>query len=231
MGRRIEFTNCRDRRANMDDLEARLLGAAQEGVKQYWSNFLITVNTNFVPQNNAERIAVTSWLQETTHELFHEFDTVNGTLLKPAGAPNAEGHLLPEEGVIGVRARVGIEQGPERGAVHAHILVEVCHRLGENNDFGFRGVHINRALLQKFFDQRLRHMDVAEDRKIDRVYLNSKLQTKGTDNSGKYMTIAYLNKDRDVHGRNLRADRQRASARDRQIYDAVNQGEAHDIQP
>lgn len=214
----------------MDDLEAELMQAAQDGGRVYWSNFLITVNTNFAPQNGEEEFGVVNYLQDACADLFQDFDSLNGVLIKPAGAPNAENHLVDPDGIVGVRSRVGIEQGAERGFVHAHILVEVCHRLGDNNEFGFRGVHVNRGALQRFFDERLEGRDFG-GRHIERVYLNSKLQTRATDNASKYMTIAYLNKDRDALGRNLAAQRHAAGARAREIHAALVAAPTQEVRP
>jgi hypothetical protein len=215
----------------MDALEIALTSAARSGVKNLWSNFLITVNTRIVPQNAGERVEVVRWMQEVCQELFEDFDTLNGVLIKPAGATNSEEEKVPDDGVVGVRARVGIEEGPDRGQLHCHILVEICHRLGEHNEHGMKGVHINRTALQRYFDERLPRMNIPEARRIRRVYLNNKLLTSGTDNSSKFMTLEYLNKSRDVHGRNLNAQRATASAAERRAVQALNRGEEFEVQP
>lgn len=214
----------------MDDVDAQLMRAAQGGEKLYWSNFLITVNTNFTPQNGVEEFGVINYLQDACAELFSDFDSLNGVLIKPAGAPNAENVPVDPNGIVGIKSRVGIEQGAERGCVHAHILVEVCHRLGDNNEFGMKGIHVNRGALQRFFDERLQNRDFG-GRRIERVYLNSRLQTKATDNSSKYMTIAYLNKDTDIFRRNLAAQRNRAGVRDREIHAALVAAPLQEINP
>jgi hypothetical protein len=215
----------------MDAVERAFTSSARSGVKNLWSNFLITVNTRIVPQTDAERVEVVRWMQTCCQELFEDFDSLNGVLIKPAGSENGEGEQVDADGIVGVRARVGIEQGPDRGHLHCHIVVEVNHTLGEVNEHGQKGVHVNRAALQRFFDERLPRMDLPDARRVRRIYLNNRLLTKGTDNSSKFMTLEYLNKQRDAHGLNLQAQRNTATAEERRIVTALRQGEEFEVQP
>jgi hypothetical protein len=110
-------------------------------------------------------------------------------------------------------------------------VVEVNHTLGEPNEHGQKGVHVNRAALQRFFDERLGRMNIPEERRVRKVYLNNRLLTKGTDNSSKFMTLEYLNKQRDVHGTNLQAQRYTATAEERRIVASLRQGDEFEVQP
>jgi hypothetical protein len=164
----------------MDAVDRAFTSSARSGVKNLWSNFLITVNTRIVPQTDGERVEVARWLQGCCQDLFDDFDSLNGVLIKPAGSENGDREEVDADGVVGVRARVGIEQGPDRGHMHCHIVVEVNHTLGEPNEHGQKGVHVNRAALQRFFDERLGRMNIPEERRVRKVYLNNRLLTKGT---------------------------------------------------
>jgi hypothetical protein len=45
------------------------------------------------------------------------------------------------------------------------------------------------------------------------------------------MTLEYLNKQRDVHGTNLQAQRHTATAEERRIVASLRQGEEFEVQP
>ncbi len=201
-----------------DDLELDLEDAIERGETMRWSNFLITISTNVKPHTYMQRVNLTNWLRGACGELLSDFDSMDGVLIKPAGAPNdQEIRFGPNNRIAGVRSKVTIEQGPVKKQMHAHILVEICHHYAERNRYGYCGIHINRRTLNEFFDARIPQMDIPANMRPGRIYVNSRLLTKGTDNSSKWLTLAYLDKDRDARGRNLAADRAAAPDPDRAI--------------
>lgn len=197
---------------------------------QRWSNFLITINTNVKPRTMGETLACTNWLILMCEMLFGTFEGLNGTVLKPAGAPNDthakfEGPHL----ISGVAARVTIEQGNQQGRIHAHILLEVCHHYTEANSYGLIGIHINRTALHQFLKDHLHMLALPELRRPASIYVDCKLLTTKTDNSNKFLTMAYINKDRakdngdspNQKSLDLRAQYASAPAKLQHIYDVV----------
>jgi len=201
-----------------DDLELDLEAAIERGETTRWSNFLITVSTNVIPHTYMQRVNITQWLYDACTELLSDFDSLDGVLIKPAGSPNGGEHKFGGNNrIAGIRSKVTIEQGPVKKQMHAHILVEICHHYVEPNQWGYSGVHINRRTLNQFFDDRIFRMAIPPNMRPGRVYVNNRLLTKGTDNSSKWLTLAYIDKDRDIQGRNLAADRAAAPVRDQGI--------------
>ncbi len=215
----------------LDDYENAMDDAARLGTTMRWSNFLITVNTNVAPHTYLQRTGMTQWIYNVCQDLFTDFESLNGILIKPAGSPNeAEEKFDDDNRIAGVRARVTIEQGPQKKQMHAHILVEICHHYTNRNEYGMAGVHINRRALNNYFDSRIEEMPIPPLMQPRKLYLNNRLMTKGTDNSAKWLTLAYLNKDRDRSGRNLGVDRRNAGHEDRMIYAAFNSNAAVDME-
>lgn len=195
-----------------------------------WSNFLITVNTNVKPDNLMQGVALTEWLMESCEELFSDFDSMNGRVLKPAGAPNDEFPKFENNHKIsGVSTRVTVEMGAQKGLVHAHILLEICHHYDQKNKYGYAGVHINRTLLHDFFKSRIEFVRLPDGKKPKSVYIDSKVLTTSTDNSNKFLTLHYLNKDRardngdpiGAKSLNLRAQYASASDKNQKIHDSM----------
>lgn len=194
----------------MEELEERLNWAIQEQQKTLWSNWLITINSNVVPRSIAQRIGMTQWLRDGITQLFGDFNLLNGLILKPAGSPNDERVGLDGNTIIGVRTALGVEQAPQTKLMHGHILLEVSHLAVGLNAWGKTGVHLNVTGLREWFDANIHQMPVMNSQKPKHVYVQVKLLTTGTDNSNKWLTLAYIDKDRDIHGRNLKRDRQQA---------------------
>jgi len=197
-----------------------------------FSNFLLTVSTNVRPEDQdgglseeEEEAALTRWLRDNLTELFGSFYNLNGNVLKPAGSPNSNREEFPFPNKIGtVKSRIGIERGAaQKGQVHAHILLEVMHRYDTpimengpqdaNMDKDYLGVHINVAAMREWLNQRIPGMQIDNHRRPLKVYVNSKLLTKNNDNTNKWLTYAYINKDvakdnyETQETRNLRVDR------------------------
>jgi len=203
--------------------ERELLKAARAQTLRY-SNFLITISTNVRPQNDGEKDALTEWLIDRADEMFNSFDTMNGNLLKPPGTRNESKEAFPEENkIISVKSRFSVEQGQaQRGQVHAHVLLEVAHEyirqedgadgVGQESGKDNLGVHVNVLALREWLNARIDQMQI--DRRPEKVYVNCKLLTKGTDNSNKWLTLQYISKDRakdnDGGRRNLREDEMNA---------------------
>jgi hypothetical protein len=203
----------------LDDYENALDDAARLGTTMRWSNFLITISTNVSPHTYMQRTGMTQWIYNVAQDLFQDFETLNGVLIKPAGSQNDAEERFPEDNLIaGVKARVTIEQGPGKKQMHAHILVEICHHYTNRNEYGLAGVHINRKALNNYWDSRIDEMPIPPIMRPRKVYLNNRLITKGTDNSAKWLTLAYLNKDRDAEGTDLQKARRNASEPDKMIY-------------
>lgn len=204
-----------------ESLRDDLLKAARAQTLRY-SNFLLTLSTNVRPINTTEKDELVEWLVKVTEELFSSFDSVNGNLLKPAGTRNYLKEVFPEDNkIISVNARISVEHGnAQRGQIHAHVLLEVAHEYlkqednaegyGEDTGRANLGVHVNVEALRDWLNARIPQMNIEDDRKPEKVYVNCKLLTKGTDNSNKWLTLQYINKDvaRDNDGgqRNLRVD-------------------------
>lgn len=186
-----------------------------------WSNFLVTINSNVRPLTLPQRIGMTQWLRDGLETLFSDFDLLNGRVLKPAGSPNNEGHLLDYGDILGVRVAYGIEEAPKTGLVHAHVLIEVCHLARELNAWGMRGVHTNREGIRAYFDNNIGLMPVLPQQRPQRTYVNVRLLTKGTDNSNKWLTLQYIDKDTDIRGRDLRADREAAPENLRRVRQKI----------
>lgn len=162
--------------------------------------------------------------------LFADFGSMNGIILKPAGSPNDEMQLVPEGQVVGVRVKVTIEQGKGRGFMHCHVLLEVCHTSRQRNQWGMMGIHLNRRGLQEYLDHHIDQMPVMANQRPEKCYVNMRLLTRGTDNSNKWLTLEYLDKDRDVSGRNLKRDRQNAPEQLREVRQKMlDEGEDYEI--
>jgi len=179
-----------------------------------FSNFLLTISTNVVPADSdemsarQEELALTRWLRDNLNTLFGSFDEMNGNVLKPAGSANSLRQQFPAVNRIGtVKSRIGIERGAaQRGQVHAHVLLEVMHRYdvptAENGpqdagmDKDYLGVHVNVTALREWLNQRIDNMRIPVFRRPLKVYVNSRLLTKNNDNTNKWLSLAYINKDR-----------------------------------
>jgi len=213
-----------------------------------YSNFLITVSTNVTPNSIQEMGALTQWLIQSTSRLFGSWDYLNGRVLKPPGTPNSEMRAFPaDHSIISVRSKIAVEEGGVLGQMHAHILLEVAHEYtrqrdgaeGYGNETGrpYLGVHTNVLAMREFFNARIQDMDLEDARKPGKIYVNSKLLTKGTDNSNKWLTLQYLNKDvgRDNGGgyRNLRFDEAVANnAEDSNVRSLLlRRGENNTVEP
>lgn len=189
-----------------------------------YSNFFLTFSTNVVPANDTELEACVDWLHMVTSDLFGHWHWLNGTVLKPAGTLNHEQHTFPADHLIrDIKSKVAIEVGDfqkGKGQVHAHTLLEVAHEytrqrhgatgLGHETGRPYLGVHVNVTALRIYLNGRIHEMGLDDGRFPKKIYVNSKLLTKGTDNSNKWLTLQYINKDisRDNGGgnRNLRHD-------------------------
>lgn len=196
-----------------------------------YSNFLITFSTNVRPVDGTnEEQALVNWLVQVTDNMFGDWNVLNGTVIKPAGTPNADAIPFPPHHKIrSCRSRIAIEKGDFRlgkGQVHAHIVLEVAHEYtfqehgatGTGFDFdrmgGGRanlGVHTNVQQMREYLNANIHHMALPAVRLPQKIYVNSKLLTKGTDNSNKWLTYQYLNKQTDVTHRNLREDENNAN--------------------
>lgn len=202
-------------------LDAALERAAfQPGMR--WSNFLITVSTNVIPESNLERIAITNWFHDTLGDRFSDFDSLNGHVIKPAGADNGDNARF-EAGhqITGIKVRITVEEGAVRGQMHAHVLMEICHSYTEPHEhYHGTGVHINVRSLREVLNAQIPNMPIAAGRRPASLYINSRLLTRQGDVSSKYLTLSYIRKDVDVHGRDLAADRAHAAGtRDGEISD------------
>jgi hypothetical protein len=216
------------------------MNAARAQTLRY-SNFLITISTNVRPHSEDERDGLVEWLLNVLGELFGSFDLMNGNVLKPPGTPNQDHVAFPADNkIIKITNRIAVEQGAaQQGQIHAHVLLEVAHRYtaqehgaeGNGNDTGkpHLGVHVNVLALRNYLNGRIPEMQIAGDRLPEKVYVNCKLLTKGTDNSNKFLTLQYLNKDRakDNGGgeRDLRADGAAADPHLRHVQDVLLNGD------
>lgn len=232
---------------------ARLINAALNQNLRF-SNFMITLSTNVVPETDDEQDALTAWLIIQTQELFNNWNMLNGTVLKPAGSNNDMGYKFPNNHKIkSVRSKIAVEKGgAQRGQMHAHVLLEVAHTytrqehgaegIGYDRGRANLGVHVNVRTIRDFLNGQIHTMDITEGRKPSKIYVNSKLLTKGTDNSNKWLTLQYINKDiaRDNGGgmRNLRFDEGMThdpdASRTRQIllHGGLERGpETHNVEP
>lgn len=175
-----------------------------------FSNFLLTISSNITPHSDTEKDNLVDWFTDCCGELFDDWDEINGNVLKPAGTPNMNMVRFPDDSrIISVRAKVAIEAGAMQGQVHAHVLLEVAHNYTRQEDgaagYGYDtgvekrnlGVHVNVYALREWFNSRIPRMmlDVGTPTP-EKVYVNSRLLTKGTDNSNKWLTLAYINKTR-----------------------------------
>ena len=214
-----------------------------------YSNFLITISTNVVPNSDGELIALSDWLGDRAEDLFQQWHILNGTVLKPAGSDNRDGHGFPDPvQIISVRSRFSIEQGnAQRGQVHMHVLLEVAHTYTDQvegnegvsmDDRPVIGVHVNVYQIRERLNAAIHQMDIAPNRRPPKIYVNSRLLTRGTDNSSKWLTLQYINKDVAVpdigsygQPRDLRADEQDAPAEDRAIAAGLREAGTVEVQP
>lgn len=219
------------------DGDEELIKAARAQSLRY-SNFLLTISTNVVPKNDEEKMAVAEWLLNNCMDMFWNFDTLNGNCIKPAGTPNREKVTFPVDNkIIKIRSRVAVEQGDmQRGQIHAHVLLEIAHEYLEQEDRAEGGqggknnigVHINVVALRDWFNSRIPQMMIDPSRWPAKIYINSKLLTTGTDNSNKFLTLQYINKDRardnDGGYRNLTEDRAEAPTELQQVHQTLLHG-------
>ena len=216
-----------------------ILNAARAQTLRY-SNFFLTISTNVRPHDEHERDGLVEWLLNVLGTLFNDWDLINGNLLKPPGTDNRDKVRFPDNHrIIKVRTMTSIEQGDfQQGQIHAHVVLEVAHQYlkqehgaeGNGNDTGkpHLGVHVNVVALRDYLNGFIDEMGIDDARKPPKVYVNCKLLTKGTDNSNKFLTIQYINKDRakDNDGgiRNLRKDETRADPNLRAARDSLLNG-------
>jgi hypothetical protein len=235
----MDFFEERDR-GDRGGGDGGIMNAARAQTLRY-SNFLITISTNVRPHSEDERDGLVEWLLNVLGELFGSFDLMNGNVLKPPGTPNQDHVAFPADNkIIKITNRIAVEQGAaQQGQIHAHVLLEVAHRYtaqehgaeGNGNDTGkpHLGVHVNVLALRNYLNGRIPEMQIAGDRLPEKVYVNCKLLTKGTDNSNKFLTLQYLNKDRakDNGGgeRDLRADGAAADPHLRHVQDVLLNGD------
>lgn len=217
----------------------RIMNAARAQTLRY-SNFLLTISTNVRPRSEDERDGLVEWLLNNLGELFGDFDLMNGNVLKPPGTRNQDYVSFPADNkIIKITNRIAVEQGAaQQGQIHAHVLLEVAHRYtaqedgaeGNGNDTGkpHLGVHVNVLALRNWLNARIPQMQIAGDRLPEKVYVNCRLLTKGTDNSNKFLTLQYLNKDRakdnDGGERDLVADGAAADPHLRHVHDVLLNG-------
>ena len=203
-----------------------LMEGSMSGGKVCFSNFHITISSNVAPKDVWEQHNITAWLHEICAELFGDFSLLNGTVLKPAGSPSLPGTEFPAGyPFVSVKSRVSIELGGKRNYVHAHVLLEIAHRLiASKNEYGYKGVHVNTDRLRAALNARIHRMDfhgIGHSRQPAKIYMNCRLLTKGTDNSNKWLTLQYINKtvakDNGGGTRDLRADREAGTAHDRAV--------------
>lgn len=208
-----------------DGAGGNILNAARAQTLRY-SNFLLTISTNVRPRTTDERDHLVVWLVNNLDELLGSWELMNGNMLKPPGTDNRSKIGFPADNkIISIRSTISIEQGDyQQGQIHAHVVLEVAHEYlnqedgaeGIGNDTGKPnlGVHINVYALREWLNERIPELGIADERKPEKIYVNSRLLTKGTDNSNKFLTMQYINKDRakDNGGgvRNLRQDEARA---------------------
>lgn len=228
--------------------EERLMNAAQHQNLRF-SNFLITISTNVVPNTDGEEMALTNWLADRSEDLFQQWHILNGTVLKPAGSDNQDGYGFPDPvQIISVKSRTSIERGDaQRGQVHMHVLLEVAHTYTDQvegnagqsmEDRPVIGVHVNVYQIRQRLNAAIDQMDIAPNRRPPKIYVNSRLLTRGTDNSSKWLTLQYINKDVAVpdigsygQPRDLRADEQDAPAEDRAIAAGLREAGTVEVQP
>lgn len=222
--------------------EERLMNDAVHHQNLRYSNFLITISTNVVPKDEGELRALADWLADQAENMFLQWHVLNGTVLKPAGSDNQEGVTFPDPvQIISVRSRFSIEQGDtaQRGQVHMHVLLEVAHTYTNQvegnagtgtDDRPVIGVHTNVYQMRERLNAAIHLMDIDPNRRPPKIYVNSRLLTRGTDNSGKWLTLQYINKDvakpddyTDGQRRDLRADEAEATAEDRAAAEGLRQ--------
>lgn len=183
---------------------------------------MLTVSTNVVPVDDYEQRQAVDWLTAILIHIFREWSLLNGTVLKPAGSRNEDQIAFPEPHLfVKIRSVISVERGGEtrQGQIHAHVLLEVAHmyRQAVNGNEGLSedgkdvmGVHINVYALRNYLNAHIEQMGLLPERLPSKIYVNSKLLTRGTDNSNKWLTLQYINKDRakdnDGGTRNLRED-------------------------
>lgn len=172
-----------------------------------FSNYLLTISTNVVPQDDAEHDEVADWLVVQANNCFDDWARLNGTVLKPAGSPNQDRHTFPANHLIeGVRSRVTLEKGEQRGQVHMHVLMEIAHRYSNPNQWNLRGVHVNVSALRMYLTSQIPTMNIDPARRPYKIYVNCRLITRLNDTQAKWMTLQYIGKDTDKTGRDLLAD-------------------------
>lgn len=187
-----------------------------------FSNFLITLSTNVVPQTDSEAGALARWLRDETNNLFDDWGRLNGTVLKPAGSPNDSNlNLGDDHQVVSARARISLESGEQKGQYHAHVVLEIAHTYVDKNGWGHVGVHVNVAALREYLNGQIYLMAIDPARKPEKIYVNSRLLTKQTDNSAKWLTLQYINKTADKNGLNLAHQRRGGTDEERSIHQAM----------
>lgn len=197
----------------------------EHGQKVLFSNFLITISTNVVPIDHAERVALATWLRDEATNLFDDLAMLNGTVLKPADSPNEEKATFDDDNRIErIRSKISLEAGEQRGQMHMHVLMEVAHMYRDHrNAWGGCGVHVNVKALRDYLNSRIHAMEISPGRRPPKIYVNSRLITSRDNPSAKWLALAYINKQRDAAGRSLVDARLLAPAEDQQIHRAMLQ--------
>lgn len=202
----------------------------EHGQNLLFSNFLITISTNVVPVNYQERVALARWLRDEANNLFDDLSMLNGTVLKPADSPNEEKATFDDDNKIErIRSKIALEAGDQRGQMHMHVLMEVAHTYRDHrNAWGGCGVHVNVKALRDYLNGQIHSMDISPNRKPLKIYVNSRLITSRDNPSAKWLTLAYLNKQRDHPSngqapRNLVDDRLAAPQEEQRIHRAMLQ--------
>lgn len=190
--------------------------------KMYFSNFVLTISTNVVPEDNVERAALADWLRIQANNLFDDFYRLNGTVLKPAGSPNAQNLTLGlEHRIEGVRSRITLERGTLRGQMHMHVVMEVAHRYTQRNEWNKMGVHVNTTAIRNYLQSQIPSMEIDPDRRPTKIYVNSRLIANLNNQQTKWMALQYIHKDVDKDGNSIAAMEQRGTANDRNIIEGI----------
>lgn len=105
------------------------------------SNFLITVNTNWQPQTDAEAQRVADDLHDSIAKTFSTEDTFRSII------NFRDGSVRDFSQILSVDVDAAEEVGPRTGFLHAHILLEITHTVPG------RGLHLYIDRLKKALQQ------------------------------------------------------------------------------
>ena len=146
------------------------LGADGKPLRQHYSNFLVTINTNYRPRTDAEANEIAHVLWQVADEFF-QLEPILDACTFPSGGGV---QLIDKVSVADWSIELGTDKRGQR--VHSHALIKLVHHTV---------LRLSVPVIKAFFSERL----MALDGRIHGVYCNVRWIPATEE-----MTLAYIRK-------------------------------------